>query len=126
MVPLEAQDGAAAYTRRLRSLLERPVQRRPRHARLFGTENGTFQHYPLTQLSAVPRNEKSDSIQFPAVPSPERGEKCILSLFSPDLLGQSRLVGDGDGRRRSRRGRLEDRRGGGEEEEKRQGRLLLY
>lgn len=48
VVPLEAKDRAATDPRRLRGFLERPVQRRPRHARLLGTKNGTFQDYSLS------------------------------------------------------------------------------
>lgn len=47
MVVLEAQDRAAADGGGGARLLQRPLQRRPRHAGLRGREDGTFQDEPL-------------------------------------------------------------------------------
>ena len=45
LVVLEAQDGAATHAGGGARLLKRPYQRRPRHPRLLGREDGTFQNY---------------------------------------------------------------------------------
>ena len=47
VIVLETQDRSAAHAGGGARILERPLQRRPRHAGLLGREDGTFQNYPL-------------------------------------------------------------------------------
>jgi hypothetical protein len=54
VIPLKPQHRPPAHPRRRRRVLERPFQRRPRHPRLVGPKDGTFQINPLDALVVGP------------------------------------------------------------------------